>query len=102
MGDRFQYLTIAELWGICQGLLLAWEVGIRDTHIEPEYLIVLAQYKLLPRDVILLILAPFIRGIQELMGLDWQVALNHIYRESNYATDFMASYALELPLESIL
>lgn len=41
---------------------------------------------------------PLIPSTKELMDREWRVALNHIYKESNFVADFMPCHALKLPL----
>ncbi|KAL9419862.1 hypothetical protein AB3S75_037595 [Citrus x aurantiifolia] len=39
-----------------------------------------------------------ILAIRELLSRDWVVKVNHIYREANIVTDFLASFSLSFPL----
>ena len=39
-----------------------------------------------------------IRSIRDLIKQNWVITINHVYREANFAADFLANYALELPL----
>ncbi|KAL9447744.1 hypothetical protein AB3S75_015255 [Citrus x aurantiifolia] len=41
---------------------------------------------------------PLVNDILGLLSHDWQVSVHYIYREANFAADFMASHALTLPL----
>ncbi|KAH9803418.1 putative ribonuclease H protein [Citrus sinensis] len=41
---------------------------------------------------------PLVNDILGLLSRDWQVSVHHVYREANFAADFMASHALTLPL----
>ncbi|KAL9434743.1 hypothetical protein AB3S75_029394 [Citrus x aurantiifolia] len=38
--------------------------------------------------------AILIKAIRELLEQDWSVQLEHVYREANYAADFLTSYSL--------
>ena len=42
--------------------------------------------------------APIIRAIQELLRRNWCVELTHIYREANFATDYLATLACSIRL----
>ena len=39
-----------------------------------------------------------IKAIQELIGRDWLIQMNHIYWEANAAADFLATYSLSFPV----
>lgn len=89
-------VTMAELWGIYQGLLLAWEIGIRDLLIEADSA---CAVQMIARDCFTVNACyPLICDIKGLMARNWRVAVHHFYRESNYAANLMASHALQLPL----
>ncbi|KAH9666673.1 reverse transcriptase domain-containing protein [Citrus sinensis] len=87
-------VTIAELWGLYQGLILAWQMGIRLLVVEIDSLCVT---QLLNRKSLNATL-PLVNDILGLLSRDWQVSVHHVYREANFAADFMASHALTLPL----
>ena len=89
-------ITTAELWGIYQGLLLAWDRGIRLLMVEVDSLCV--TQLLQRRDDIHNACYPLVKGIQELLSRSWQISVKHIYREANFAADFLANFALSLPL----
>ncbi|GAY63746.1 hypothetical protein CUMW_228110 [Citrus unshiu] len=42
--------------------------------------------------------APLIQAIKDYLKLDWHVSISHIYREANFAADYMANLAFSLPL----
>ena len=46
--------------------------------------------------------APLIYAIKDYLNLDWQVSLSHIYREANFAADYMANLAFSIPLGLIV
>ena len=46
--------------------------------------------------------APLIQAIKDYLNLDWQVSLSHIYREANFAADYMANLAFSIPLGLIV
>lgn len=41
---------------------------------------------------------PLVISIKELMKRDWSINITHVYREVNFTADFLANYALSLPL----
>ncbi|KAH9752901.1 putative ribonuclease H protein [Citrus sinensis] len=87
----------AELWGLYQGLCLAWDNGIRQLQVEVDSLCVtrlVADDEIRPNAH-----ASLVRGIKELLNRTWQVQVKHVYRESNFAADFPANSALSLPVE---
>ena len=76
-----------------QGLILAWQMGIRLLVVEIDSLCVT---QLLNRKSFHVILT-LVNDILGLLSHDWQVSVHHVYREANFAADFMASHALTLP-----
>ncbi|KAH9757474.1 reverse transcriptase domain-containing protein [Citrus sinensis] len=89
-------VTVAELWGLYQGLQLAWNFGIRNLRVETDSLCVTqlaARPSVTPNEY-----APLIQAIKDYLNLDWQVSLSHIYREANFAADYMANLAFSIPL----
>ncbi|KAH9680279.1 putative ribonuclease H protein [Citrus sinensis] len=87
-------VTIAELWGLYQGLILAWQMGIILLVVEIDSLCVT---QLLNKKSLNATLS-LVNDILGLLSRDWQVSVHHVYREANFAADFMASHALTLPL----
>ncbi|KAH9792364.1 putative ribonuclease H protein [Citrus sinensis] len=89
-------ITGAELWGLYQGLCLAWDNGIQQLQVEVDSLCVtrlVADDEIRPNGH-----ASLVRGIKELLNRTWQVQVKHVYRESNFAADFLANSALSLPV----
>ena len=87
-------VTIAELWGLYQGLILAWQMGIILLVVEIDSLCVT---QLLNKKSLNATLS-LVNDILGLLSRDWQVSVHHVYREANFGADFMASHALSLPL----
>ncbi|KAH9758495.1 putative ribonuclease H protein [Citrus sinensis] len=88
-------LVMAELWGLYQGLLLAWEAGIKWLLVEVDSLCVtqmISKQVVVPNVSYALVVA-----VRDLLNRNWQVCLTHIYREANSVADFMANMALSLP-----
>ncbi|KAL9454363.1 hypothetical protein AB3S75_009869 [Citrus x aurantiifolia] len=89
-------VTSAELWGLFQGLHLAWNRGIRYLVAEVDRQCIfqlISSTRTEPNAHLSLI-----NAIKELMNRDWQITIKHIYREANFAADFMAKLAGSLPL----
>ncbi|KAL9443990.1 hypothetical protein AB3S75_017211 [Citrus x aurantiifolia] len=87
---------MAELWGLYQGLILAWDTGIKRLLVEVDSLCVtqmISKQVVVPNVFHTLIVA-----VQELLRRNWQIAITHIYREANSAADFMANMAHSAPL----
>jgi ribonuclease HI len=80
---------VAELWGVFEGLSLAYRLGFRNVELEVDSETVVCViktgclksnggYSLLKR-------------IKQLMAKDWRVEVSHIYREANKCADAMAN-----------
>ncbi|KAH9757265.1 hypothetical protein KPL71_016337 [Citrus sinensis] len=89
-------VTMAELWGLYQGLLLAWNKGIRWLYAEVDSRCVTQLVK--NNMVNYNEFSPLIRAIQELIRRNWRVEITHVYREANFAADCLATLACSLPL----
>ncbi|KAJ7982509.1 Ribonuclease H [Quillaja saponaria] len=86
----------AEISGIYYGLKLAWELGFRKVEAELDSMVVL---KLIQEDdVEFHPYANLILSCKELMKLDWQVFLSHIYRETNSSADCLANLSVSWPI----
>ncbi|KAL9417260.1 hypothetical protein AB3S75_040274 [Citrus x aurantiifolia] len=86
---------MAELWGLYQGLRLAWEAGIKCLLAEVDSLCVtqlISKRVVVPNEFYSVVVA-----IRELISRNWQVVITHIYREANSAADFMANMAHTYP-----
>lgn len=67
-------ITLAELWGLYQGLLLAWRNGIRNLEVEVDSLCVTQlvwNKRVAPNDSI-----PILHAIKEILTRDWNVSLH--------------------------
>ncbi|KAL9435940.1 hypothetical protein AB3S75_022081 [Citrus x aurantiifolia] len=93
-------ITIAELWGLYQGLQLAWNFGIRRLKVETDSLCVtqlVARPSVTSNEY-----APLIQAVKDYLNLDWQVSFSYIYREANFAVNYMANFAFSIPLGLIM
>ncbi|KAH9791596.1 putative ribonuclease H protein [Citrus sinensis] len=89
-------VTTAELWGLYQGLTLAWNKGIRWLCVEVDSRCVTQLVKnnmVNPNEF-----STLIHAIQELIRRNWRVEITHVYREANFAADYLATLACSLPL----
>ncbi|KAL9437497.1 hypothetical protein AB3S75_023376 [Citrus x aurantiifolia] len=86
----------AELWGLLHGLKMAWENGFRRVQVGVDNKSVVQLLKM--DSVSDTENAALIKTIRELLERDWSVHLEHVYREANYAADFLASYSLNSPI----
>lgn len=79
-------VTVAELWGLRQGLLVAWHKGIRWLHMEVESLSVV---KLVDNCVVLTNeYTPLVYSIKDLLGRDCHINITHVYREAKLCSIF--------------
>ena len=89
-------VIMAELWGLYQSLILAWDAGIKRLLVEVDSLCVtqmISKQVVIPNVFYALVVA-----VWELLSRNWQTAIIHIFREANSATDFMANMAHSVPL----
>lgn len=85
-------VVMAELWGLFQGLIIAWQLGIRWHQVEVDSL---CAYQMVANSSFLNFeFSPLIWW--ELIKRDWTVRINHIYREANYAANHMANITISL------
>ncbi|CAN0836858.1 Putative ribonuclease H protein At1g65750 [Linum grandiflorum] len=93
-------ITRAEMRAIVDGLQLAWSLGIRRIKVQSDSMSaisILAKVSELDHQHAALVLQ-----FKELCSRQWDVHLSHIYREANYAADYLAnlghsfSYGLHL------
>ncbi|CAN0864646.1 Putative ribonuclease H protein At1g65750 [Linum grandiflorum] len=82
-------ITHAEMRGIVEGLNLAWSLGIRRIRVQSDSASAIAilpkAYSLDHQHAIL------VMQYQDLCRRQWEVTLNHIYREANCAADYLAN-----------
>ncbi|CAN1354630.1 Putative ribonuclease H protein At1g65750, partial [Linum perenne] len=80
-------ITRAELRGLIAGLDLSWDRGWRKVAVQCDSRVAIA----------LLSKITEVRAFRNLMLRDWEVTLNHIFREGNKAADFLAGVGHNLP-----
>ncbi|CAL1384434.1 unnamed protein product [Linum trigynum] len=87
---------MAELWGILQGLQLAWRKGIRFLILESDSQLALDLIKNRTDAA-----HPHSTGlIRRLLGQDWVVQLAHTYREGNRVADWLSKHSLIYPFDT--
>ncbi|KAL9432672.1 hypothetical protein AB3S75_027656 [Citrus x aurantiifolia] len=89
-------VTNAELWGLFYGLDLAWKMGIRSLLVKVNSKCItelLADTNNNPNKF-----SSVIQSIRRLINREWHVCISHIYREANFAADFLAKFAMRQPL----
>ncbi|CAN0874988.1 Putative ribonuclease H protein At1g65750 [Linum grandiflorum] len=82
-------ITRAEMRGIVEGLKLAWSLGIRKIRVQSDStaaIAILSKGSSLDHQHAILV-----RQYQNLCKRQWEVTLNHIYREANCAADYLAN-----------
>ncbi|KAL9426808.1 hypothetical protein AB3S75_033567 [Citrus x aurantiifolia] len=89
-------ITNVELWGLFYGIDLAWKLGVKNLLVEVDSkctIDLLANTSNSPNR-----LSSMIQSIRRLLDRDWHVCINHIYRETNFAADFLGNFAMSQPL----
>ena len=88
-------MLMVELWGLFQGLRLAWEAGTKCLLVKVDSLCItqmISKQVIVPNEFYALVAA-----IRELVSRNWQISITHIYWEANSAVDFMANMTHSLP-----
>ncbi|KAJ8749887.1 hypothetical protein K2173_013802 [Erythroxylum novogranatense] len=88
-------VTNAELWGLLDGLQIAWSLGTNKVEVESDNMSViqwLNNHNQESMDNAL------ICSIRELMSRSWHVKLHHVFREGNAIADAMARIRPEVSL----
>ncbi|CAL1394760.1 unnamed protein product [Linum trigynum] len=88
-------VTHAELAGIVQGLRLAWETGYNriEVHTDSSTAVKLIQTAADHNPH-----RGLIAAARQLLSLDWQVRITHVFREENFVADYLASEGHSLSL----
>ncbi|CAI0550388.1 unnamed protein product [Linum tenue] len=81
-------ITRAELMGICIGLRIAWEEGVRKVEVHSDSKAALALIQSAPEGS-----SHYNRVVQicRLIVREWQINLKHVFREANVVADHLAS-----------
>ncbi|CAN1784074.1 Putative ribonuclease H protein At1g65750 [Linum perenne] len=78
----------AELRGIVEGMRLAWDKGVRKLNIQTDSRAAVA----------ILHNESETTHRHASLNRDWEVSINHIYREANSAADYLANLGHSLDL----
>ncbi|CAN1343203.1 Putative ribonuclease H protein At1g65750 [Linum perenne] len=84
----------AEIRGIVEGMKWAWNKGIRKLRIQSDSKA--AVDMLSNRRVSVGQHSNLVEQFFELSSRPWEVSIHHIYREANYAADYLASFGHSL------
>ncbi|CAI0429574.1 unnamed protein product [Linum tenue] len=88
-------ITNAELAGIAQGLQLAWERGYRKVAVQTDSSTAISLIHSAETAHPHYTLVAYIR---RLMEREWEVSLSHVFRESNFVADHLASVGHSLAI----
>ncbi|CAN1843405.1 Putative ribonuclease H protein At1g65750 [Linum perenne] len=86
----------AEIWGVIEGMELAWSYGIKQLRVQSDSataVTLLSNSEQCSHQH-----SNLIRRFQELKLRQWDVTIEHIYREANFAADYLANSGHELEL----
>ncbi|CAI0435262.1 unnamed protein product [Linum tenue] len=88
-------ITYAELAGIAFGLRLAWDEGCRKVKVQTDSATA-AQliHDATPGHIHFVQVAT----IRELLAREWEVQIDHVFREGNVVADYLASVGYSLPV----
>ncbi|CAN0880101.1 Putative ribonuclease H protein At1g65750 [Linum grandiflorum] len=82
-------ITRTEMTGIVAGLEMAWSLGSRRIRVQADSnaaISILSKASSLNHQHAILVL-----WFQELCRRSWVVDISHVYRETNYAADYLAN-----------
>ncbi|KAE8704648.1 hypothetical protein F3Y22_tig00110450pilonHSYRG01155 [Hibiscus syriacus] len=80
----------AELWGVLDGLLLAWDCGLREVIVELDSR---DAWRLLQQGAAMERVSSLVPHLVECMARSWRLQFVHVVREGNQAADHMAKLA---------
>lgn len=88
-------VTMMDLWGIYQGLKMAWQQGYNWLSVEVDSLCV-------TQLVSTLVVqanehASLLQAIKDLIKQGWHISVQYVYCEANHAAGFMTTYAFLVP-----
>ncbi|WCJ29423.1 LINE-1 retrotransposable element ORF2 protein [Euphorbia peplus] len=82
---------LAELWGLYYGLEMAWKKGYRRVIVEIDSLIVLKL--VMDGERVFHRYYWLIEGCKLFLKHDWEIKMQHQFREGNRAADWLANFA---------
>ena len=87
---------MAEIWGAWYALNLAWEKNIKKVILEMDNF---STIQIFSKDKSsITVYHGMIMDIKRMFSLDWEVMIQHVYREGNKAADTLANLGITLPL----
>ncbi|CAI9094305.1 OLC1v1030022C1 [Oldenlandia corymbosa var. corymbosa] len=95
MNIGFASITGAKLWGLFQGLQQNWTLGFRQIIAEVDIASVVKMVE--GTKEIVEVHKSLVLAIRELMRRDWNIVLDHVHQERNFAADSLASLAMSCP-----
>ncbi|KAF7814111.1 putative ribonuclease H protein At1g65750 family [Senna tora] len=81
-------IILADLWGILSGLQVAWNRGFKKVILETDSLN--AERLIHQAFEEGHCSAQLVQGIHKLMAQEWEVVIQHVYREANFVADRLA------------
>lgn len=87
-------VLVVELWGILEGLKLAWDLGFKDVVIESDSLLAVNLVKKNLEEGLEGIGVE--RSIQRMLKMNWVARVSHVLRECNRSADVLAKFGLSL------
>lgn len=88
-------VIMVELWGLYQGLSLAWNVGIGYLLVEVDSLCVTQMIS--QQVVVSNVFYALVVVICDFLSRKWQIYISHIYRKTNSAVDFIVNMTHLVP-----
>ena len=86
-----QSITIAQLWGVYEGIQLAWNLGIKKLLIEVDnkYVVQMMEHEVVRINGH----SSLILAIHSLLSKEWQVHIKHVHHEENFTVDCLTGEA---------
>ena len=89
-------ITMAELWGIFWGLFISYNMGHRNVILETDSTCVyhLVMYGVPETHTY----SSLVYAVRNLIRKDWNVEINHSFREANRYANSLAKYGHRIPI----
>ncbi|GAU47307.1 hypothetical protein TSUD_283760 [Trifolium subterraneum] len=91
--------VIAELWGVAEGLSYAKRLGFTAVELNVDSIVVAQAVK--SGNSNSPVGLPLVKHIRRVLNSDWEIKVEHAYRESNKCADAMANVGCQLDREII-
>lgn len=91
--------VMAELWGLVEGLKIAWSMGFKNVWMEMDSKVVVEMVRRGCASC-----RPYFALVNEarfLLQKDWSVKVSHAYREANFVADWLAGWAIKCKFSSV-